>query len=273
LTKGEHDNDFEAYQINRRTKAYRNAAKSPVVASTPVTYLTYWNRLPVAFLRILRGNPEFSLKLIHSFLLKRANGIVNLVEGPDDHDLDNYLARFRQEKRKIVSNESSEDDQKELSDDDSTNNAGQQEPKRQRTEEMKICTNVETAPIHMSVVDVLEQTPTVLEQNSNCFNGAGINTNGARRVVPTKPLVLNGLVIEVDPDTFMVNATQMCKAAGKFFAEYHRSKCYKDFEKELSEAMGIPIGELTSCENGNRKGSMVHRRIAIHLAHRISPAF
>ena len=94
------------------------------------------------------------------------------------------------------------------------------------------------------------------------------NPNGARN-----PLVLNGVTIEVDPVTLMVNATQMCKAAGKFFAEYHRSKCYKDFEKELSEAMGIPIGELTSCENGNRKGSMVHRRIAIHLAHRISPAF
>ena len=94
------------------------------------------------------------------------------------------------------------------------------------------------------------------------------NVNGVR-----KPLVLNGLVIEVDPDTFMVNATQMCKAAGKFFAEYHRSKCYKDFENELSKAMGIPIGELTRCENGNRKGSMVHRRIALHLAHRISPEF
>ena len=48
---------------------------------------------------------------------------------------------------------------------------------------------------------------------------------------------------------------------------------YKDFENELSKAMGIPIGELTRCENGNRKGSMVHRRIALHLAHRISPEF
>ena len=97
--------------------------------------------------------------------------------------------------------------------------------------------------------------------NTPIFNGAN------------KPLVLNGLVIEVDPVTLMVNATQMCKAAGKFFAEYHRSKCYKDFQNELSEAMGIPIGELTICENGNRKGTMVHRRIALHLAHRISPVF
>lgn len=52
--------------------------------------------------------------------------------------------------------------------------------------------------------------------------------NGAR-----KPLVLNGLVVEVDPDTFMVNATQMCKAAGKLFGDYRRQKkkqkiIYKD---------------------------------------------
>ena len=35
-----------------------------------------------------------------------------------------------------------------------------------------------------------------------------------------KPLVLNGMVIEVDPVTSMVNATQMCQAAGKFYANY-----------------------------------------------------
>jgi hypothetical protein len=95
-----------------------------------------------------------------------------------------------------------------------------------------------------------------------------IAINGAR-----KPLVLNGITIEVDPRTLMVNATQMCRAAGKLFGDYHRNKCYKDFENELSEAMGIPIANLTKCENGNREGTWVHRRIALYLAQKISPLF
>jgi len=39
-----------------------------------------------------------------------------------------------------------------------------------------------------------------------------------------KPLVLNGMVIEVDPVTSMVNATQMCLAGGKLFGDYYRQK-------------------------------------------------
>jgi hypothetical protein len=39
---------------------------------------------------------------------------------------------------------------------------------------------------------------------------------------PASPL--NGFVIEVDPVTFMVNATMMCKAAGKLLGDYRRQK-------------------------------------------------
>jgi hypothetical protein len=255
LTEGEHDNDFDAYQINRNTKAYRNAAKSPVIASTPVTYLTYWNRLPAVCLRNIRGNPGFSLKLIQSFLLKKANGIVNLVEGPDDHDLDNYLARFRQEKRKIVSNESSEDDQKELSEDDSRNNAGQQEAKRQRCEELRIenaelSTQIEELQANAALVPIAI-APARLP-----------NANGAH-----KPLVLNGLVIEVDPDTLMVNATQMCKAAGKRWNDYRENNKSNDYIFALESKTGIPVLDLIkSNRGGDHSGTMVHRLIAYDLA-------
>jgi KilA-N domain len=105
------------------------------------------------------------------------------------------------------------------------------------------------------------QTAAAISPHANAINGA------------RKPLVLNGITIEVDPQTLMVNATQMCKAGGKLFGDYHRNKCYKDFENELSEAMGIPIANLTKCENGNREGTMVHRRIALFLAQKISPLF
>ena len=94
------------------------------------------------------------------------------------------------------------------------------------------------------------------------------NTNGVR-----KPLVLNGLMIEVDPDTFMVNATQMCKAAGKLFGHYWQLDSTKKYLQELSSDIGIPISELYKKTNGGRQdlqGTCVHFRLAVHLAHWLS---
>jgi hypothetical protein len=138
------------------------------------------------------------------------------------------------------------------------------------TAEQPIEQEADAAPVQMLVQEA-DAAPVPLVQPEQPMAQAQVPMQEATIFLPSctntpifnsanKPLVLNGLVIEVDPVTLMVNATQMCKAAGKFFVEYHRSKCYKDFQNELSEAMGIPISELTRCENGNRKGSMVHRR-------------
>jgi len=91
-----------------------------------------------------------------------------------------------------------------------------------------------------------------------------------------KPLVLNGITIEVNPESFMVNATQMCKAAGKLFGDYRRQKSTNDYLKALSSVMGIPITELVVINQGGNpelQGTWVHRRVALHLAQFISPVF
>ena len=61
-----------------------------------------------------------------------------------------------------------------------------------------------------------------------------------------KPLVLNGIefTIDVDPVTRMVNATQMCKAAGKLYANYSSSIGMTEYINALSSVIGIPITEL-----------------------------
>ena len=41
-----------------------------------------------------------------------------------------------------------------------------------------------------------------------------------------------------------INATEICKAAGKNFADYTRTQNTKDFLEALSADMGIPITEL-----------------------------
>jgi len=52
--------------------------------------------------------------------------------------------------------------------------------------------------------------------------------------IARKPLVLNGITIEVDPQTLMVNATQMCKAVpSKKINDFIRLNTTKSFIKML----------------------------------------
>ena len=81
-----------------------------------------------------------------------------------------------------------------------------------------------------------------------------------------KPLVLNGLVIEVDPHTFMVNATQMCKAAGKRWNDYHENSKSTAYTFALESKTGIPVFDLIQSKPGHNGGTMVHRLIAYDLA-------
>ncbi|HEU4838520.1 MAG TPA: KilA-N domain-containing protein [Micavibrio sp.] len=73
-----------------------------------------------------------------------------------------------------------------------------------------------------------------------------------------------------------VNATAMCKAAGKKFNDYSRLTTTGPFVAELSSVTGIPATELIqSVTGGNPKlqGTWVHPQVAIHLAQWLSPKF
>jgi hypothetical protein len=86
-----------------------------------------------------------------------------------------------------------------------------------------------------------------------------------------KPLVLNGMVIEVDPVTSMVNATQMCLAGGKLFGDYYRQKSTEEYLQTLSFNMGIHILKLVESKpGGNHSGTMVHFQVALHVAYWLS---
>lgn len=73
-----------------------------------------------------------------------------------------------------------------------------------------------------------------------------------------------------------VNATAMCKAAGKLYADYSRLKTTQEFFSALSRSMGIPIDLLTqSVTTGKNdfRGTWIHPKAAIHLAQWLSPEF
>lgn len=87
---------------------------------------------------------------------------------------------------------------------------------------------------------------------------------------------IDGEIIHLRTKDGYVNATAMCKLAGKLFADYTRLKSTQDFLDELSSDMGIPISELIQSFKGGRpenQGTWVHPDIAINLAQWLSPKF
>jgi hypothetical protein len=73
-----------------------------------------------------------------------------------------------------------------------------------------------------------------------------------------------------------VNATAMCKAAGKEWSHYRENKTTKEFLDALAPVLGIPRTDLTQTIQGgepSRQGTWVHPRVAIHLAMWCSPEF
>ncbi|MPM74856.1 hypothetical protein SDC9_121845 [bioreactor metagenome] len=68
----------------------------------------------------------------------------------------------------------------------------------------------------------------------------------------------------------------MCKACGKLVADYMRLSSTRDFLKELSTSMGIPIDVLVQTMTTGKnefRGTWVHPKIAINLAQWLSPKF
>lgn len=73
-----------------------------------------------------------------------------------------------------------------------------------------------------------------------------------------------------------VNATAMCKAVSKNFADYSRLKITQEFFTELSGSTGIPIDQLsftTMTGSNDRRGTWVHPDVAINLGQWCSPKF
>ena len=73
-----------------------------------------------------------------------------------------------------------------------------------------------------------------------------------------------------------INATAMCKAAGKLWADYRRLKATGEYLNALSADMGIPITGLIQSLSGGipeLQGTWVHPQVAVHLAQWLSPEF
>lgn len=77
-------------------------------------------------------------------------------------------------------------------------------------------------------------------------------------------------------DNGYLNATVLCKAAGKKINDYRRLLATKAFLNELSPETGIPVSELIQVFKGGLpefQGTWVHPMVAINLGQWLSPKF
>lgn len=98
----------------------------------------------------------------------------------------------------------------------------------------------------------------------------------AQLELPYVPHKLDGEVVVLRQKDGYINATAMCKAAGKEFKHYNENKTTKAFMDELSAEVGIPTSELIQTLTGGTpglQGTWVHPQVAINLAQWCSPKF
>jgi hypothetical protein len=82
------------------------------------------------------------------------------------------------------------------------------------------------------------------------------------------------IITEINLTNGYVNATALCKSAGKVWNNYFQIKRTKDFLKELDlhdDKSSCPL--VMSKKGGNNKGTWVHPNVAIDLANWCSPKF
>lgn len=85
----------------------------------------------------------------------------------------------------------------------------------------------------------------------------------------------NNIIHQRSSDGY-VNATALCRAVGKQFNDYSRTKTTQAFLAALSRSTGIPVDLLiiTIIDGDNyRRGTWVHPQVAINLGQWCSPEF
>jgi hypothetical protein len=86
---------------------------------------------------------------------------------------------------------------------------------------------------------------------------------------------VNNSVIDQRSTDGYINATELCRAAGKLWGHYYANASTTEYLTELETDIGIPISELIQSVKGGSgaQGTWVHPHIAIHLAQWLSASF
>lgn len=94
-----------------------------------------------------------------------------------------------------------------------------------------------------------------------------INESQFKRAPQFYYLTINGTTVEARSKDNFINATQLCKAGGKHFRQWHKLASTRELIKNLEQGKDSLIVEVT------KNGSWIHPQLATLLAQWISPLF
>lgn len=90
------------------------------------------------------------------------------------------------------------------------------------------------------------------------------------------PHSYQGALIQQRAADGYINATAMCKAAGKEWSNYNQNASTKAFLEALARSLGIPrdvIVQTLTVGSNETRGTWAHPQVAIHLAQWLPPEF
>ena len=126
-------------------------------------------------------------------------------------------------------------------------------------------------------VDKLEKENTELKETIREIESSRVVTSSEDMILCKLKVNDQIVTIPMRGDGY-VNATELCKAGGKLFADWKRNLQTEAYLHALENNMGIPMLELVQSKKGGdtnslNYGTWVHRKVAVNLAQWISPEF
>ena len=125
--------------------------------------------------------------------------------------------------------------------------------------------------------NTIEELKTKIDENKIDNNSQIEINNNTQLKQKQQTLKLNDVVVISRSEDNYINATQLCQAGDKLFADWYRLNTTKQLLNEAESDMGIHISQLIDIKKGNsnefQQGTWIHPDLAIQLAQWISPQF
>ena len=138
--------------------------------------------------------------------------------------------------------------------------------------------NINNPPINNQLINIISDKNKKIEELNKTQQI--IQPVIEKQINTFESLTLNNIVITSRSDDNFINATQLCQAGGKLFADWYRLNTTKQLINEAVSDMGIPISGADSLIEINKGGynkynqeTWIHPDLAIQLAQWLSPKF
>ncbi len=132
--------------------------------------------------------------------------------------------------------------------------------------------------INNQLINLIVDKTNTIEELKTKIDKNKTDNNSLIEIIPKQQtLKLNDVVVISRSDDNYINATQLCQAGDKLFADWFHLNTTKQLLNDAESDIGIPISQLIDTKNENsnefQQETWIHPDLAIQLAQWISPQF